>query len=168
MQLEISVAVLERQLMERLRFDEGGVYTVRVSTAFDTSPPLVRGPPQHGLSYNATAPITSDCGAMRLPAHQMALIASDRAQQVTHPMVGTLSIDFDCQPERHDELAAVAIAELCRLRHEPAKPEVVKGQVCPRPRRSLHGTGSKEQCALASRLRGRAGGGLGVTIMSVR
>lgn len=41
MQLELSVAVLERQLMERLRFDEGGVYTVRASTAFDTSPPLV-------------------------------------------------------------------------------------------------------------------------------
>ena len=34
-------------------------------------------PPQHGLSSNKMAPITSDCGATRLHAHQMALITSD-------------------------------------------------------------------------------------------
>ena len=39
-------------------------------------------PPQHGLSSSTVAVITSDCGATRLPAHQMALIASGCARQV--------------------------------------------------------------------------------------
>ena len=41
------------------------------------------GPPQHGLSSNTMALITSDCGAMRLPEHQIAIIASGCVLQTT-------------------------------------------------------------------------------------
>ena len=34
------------------------------------------GPPQHGLSSNTMARITSDCCALRLPEHQMAVITA--------------------------------------------------------------------------------------------
>ena len=37
--------------------------------------------PQNGLSSNMMALMTSDCGAMRLPEHQRALIASGCAQR---------------------------------------------------------------------------------------
>ena len=41
------------------------------------------GTPQHRLSSNTMAQITSDCGAMRLPEHQMALIASGCVRQTS-------------------------------------------------------------------------------------
>ena len=42
----------------------------------DEPAPWGREGQRHGLSYKKMALITSDCGAMRLPAHQTALIAS--------------------------------------------------------------------------------------------
>ena len=39
----------------------------------------VRGPPQHGLSSNLEAPITSDCDVLRFREHELALITSECA-----------------------------------------------------------------------------------------
>ena len=42
-------------------------------------------PPQHGLSSDKMALITSDRGEMRIPAHQMALNTSGCHRRADHP-----------------------------------------------------------------------------------
>ena len=65
--------------------------------------------PQNGLSSNMMALITSDCGAMRLPEHQMALIASGCVRQVRRRELsdaaheGRAALDGQQRPE-HQQL----------------------------------------------------------------
>ena len=72
--------------------------------------------PQHGLSSNTMALITSDCGAMRLHAHQMALIASGcvRQEQRRDAHVGALSAGRDSELLGHRAHPRAAAGEESR------------------------------------------------------
>ena len=71
------------------------------------SRPLCKcGTPQHGLSSNTMALITSDCGAMRLPAHQMALIASGCVRQEESSALLVAVKDADLTIEQLTEILA--------------------------------------------------------------
>ena len=48
----------------------------QIEVSFDIDANGAWAPPQHGLSFNTMARITSHCGANALPEHQMGLITS--------------------------------------------------------------------------------------------
>ena len=66
----------------------------------DLQSELAVTPPRMDYTRNQMALITSDCDAMRIHDHQMALITSDRRPRVEARGAGSSSHNMDCPPAK--------------------------------------------------------------------
>ena len=73
--IQLEQGKLNCSLVDLAKYPQAGAVSALVDEIkFGADENQVRAPTQHGLSSNTMALITSDCGAMCSPPHQMALL----------------------------------------------------------------------------------------------